>query len=77
MMMPKSIAPRLIRLALIRFSTMPVMVNSMASGMTQAVTKAARKLPRMRNSTTTTSSAPSSRFFSTVQMVASTRRVRS
>ena len=76
-MMPKSMAPRLIRLALILFSTMPVMVKSIDSGMTQAVTKAARKLPRIRNSTTTTSSAPSSRFFSTVRTVASTSLVRS
>ena len=37
-MMPKSIAPRLIRLALTRVSTMPVIVNSIDSGITQAVT---------------------------------------
>jgi hypothetical protein len=36
MMMPKSIAPRLMRLALTLFSTMPVMANSMDSGMTHA-----------------------------------------
>ena len=65
-MMPKSIAPRLIRLALTLVSTMPVIVNSIDSGMTQAVTIAARMLPRIRNSTAITSSAPSSRFFSTV-----------
>ena len=76
-MMPKSIAPRLIRLALTRVSTMPVIVNSIASGITQAVTIAARMFPRTRNSTAITSSAPSTRFFSTVSMVASTRRVRS
>ena len=51
---------------------MPVIVNSIDSGMTQAVTIAARMLPSNRNSTTMTSSAPSSRFFSTVAMVAST-----
>ena len=73
MMMPKSMAPRLIRLALTLFSTMPVMVNSIDSGMTQAVTMAALKFPRSRNRMTMTSSAPSSRFFSTVAMVASTR----
>ena len=55
-MMPKSIAPRLIRLALTLVSTMPVIVISMDSGMTQAVTSAARMLPRIRNSTAMTSS---------------------
>ena len=65
-MMPKSIAPRLIRLALTLLSTMPVIVNSIDSGMTQAVISAARMLPRIRNSTAITSAAPSMRFFSTV-----------
>ena len=59
---PKSSAPRLIRLAEIRFCTMPVMVISMVSGMTAAVISAARRLPSSTNSTTITSSAPSSRF---------------
>ena len=49
MMMPKSIAPRLIRLALTLYSTMPVMVNSIDSGMMQAVAIAARMLPSNRN----------------------------
>ena len=72
-MMPKSIAPRLIRLALTLLSTMPVIVNSMERGMTKAVISAARKLPRIRNSTAITSAAPSRRLVSTVLMVASTR----
>lgn len=76
-MMPKSIAPRLIRLALTLLSTMPDIVISMESGMTQAVISAARILPRIRNRTTMTSAAPSRRFFATVAMVASTRWVRS
>ncbi len=76
-MMPKSIAPKLIRLALTLLSTMPVTVIAIDSGMMQAVTKAARILPSSRNSTTTTSAAPSSKFFSTVRIVASTRWVRS
>ena len=76
-MMPKSIAPRLIRLALTLFSTMPVMVNSIDSGMTQAVAIAAPEVAQRQEQTTTTRSAPSKRFFSTVAIVASTRRVRS
>ncbi len=58
-------------------STMPVIVMAMESGMTQATTSAARMFPRIRNSTATTSAAPSRRLFSTVRMVASTRWVRS
>jgi hypothetical protein len=77
MMIPKSIAPRLMRFALTLSSTMPVTVNSIDSGMTQAVAIAALKLPRTRKRTTITSRAPSRRFFSTVAMVASTRCVRS
>ena len=65
------------RLPLISFSTMPVMVKSMESGMIAAVMSAARKLPSRRKRTTMTSSAPSSRFFCTVAMVASTSVVRS
>ena len=74
---PKSSAPRLIRLALIRPWTMPVMVISIATGMTSAVTMAARMLPSSRNRTTTTRAAPSARFLATVLMVASTSTVRS
>ena len=65
------------RLALTRLCTMPVMVMSMASGMTAAVSTAARTLPRRRKSTTMTSSAPSSRFVRTVTSVWSTSSVRS
>ncbi len=74
---PKSSAPRLIRLAEIRFCTMPVMVISMVSGMTAAVIRAARRLPSSANSTAITSSAPSIRFVRTVAMVRSTSAVRS
>ena len=48
---PKSSAPRLIRLALIRPCHMPMAVISMAIGMTSAVITAARKFPSSRNST--------------------------
>ena len=76
-MMPKSSAPKLIRLALTFCSTMPVKVNSIESGITMAVISAARRLPRNRNSTAITSTAPSSRFFFTVAMALSTSTVRS
>ena len=75
--MPKSSAPRLIRLALTLLVNMPVKVNSIASGITIAVISAARMLPKNRNNTATTSSAPSKRFFFTVAMAFSTRLVRS
>ncbi len=74
---PKSRAPRLIRLAEIFASTMPVMVISMATGITSAVMIAARMLPSSRNRMTMTRVAPSDRFLATVFTVASTRRVRS
>ncbi len=75
--MPKSNAPKLIKLALTRFVTMPVMVNNMAKGITNAVINAARKCPKNTNNTAITNNAPSSRFFLTVLMVASTKWVRS
>ena len=75
-MSPKSSAPRLIRLALMRPASMPVAVSIMAIGMTRAVMIAARMLPSARNSTATTSSAPSAKFLDTVRTVASTRSVR-
>ena len=56
---------------------MPMMVNSIANGITAAVINEARTLPSSRNSTTTTSSAPSIRFLDTVPMVRSTSAVRS
>ena len=56
--------------------TIPVIVNSMARGMTAAVISAARKFPSSRNRTTITSRAPSTRFFEIVCMVRSTSPVR-
>ncbi len=74
---PKSSAPRLIKLALIFFCAIPVKVNSMESGITQAVIRAARIFPKNKNSITITSTAPSTRFFCTVLIAFSTRDVRS
>ncbi|MNC15728.1 hypothetical protein D3C75_635530 [compost metagenome] len=76
-MMPKSSAPRLIRLALTLLLNMPVKVNNIDNGMTMAVISAARMLPRNRNNTAMTRMAPSTRFFFTVAMAFSTRLVRS
>ena len=73
---PKSSAPKLIRLALTLVCTMPVMSISMDIGITIAVSRAARTLPSITNKTTTTNTAPSSRFFCTVAMVLSTSTVR-
>ena len=74
---PKSSAPRLIRLPETPPRTMPVMVISIAIGITAAVISAARKFPSRSSSTTMTSSAPSTRFLVTVAMVRSTSEVRS
>ena len=72
-MMPKSSAPRLMRFAADPCSRpCPSWSCSIESGMTSAVMSAARKLPRNRKRMTMTRSAPSTRFFSTVAMVAST-----
>ena len=74
---PKSSAPRLIRLPDTRLWTMPVIVSSIENGIIAAVISAARMLPSSRKSTKITSSAPSTRFFSTVAMARSTNSVRS
>ena len=74
---PKSNAPKLIRFALTPVLTIPVIVASIARGMTAAVMMAARMLPNSKNRTTITSNAPSIRFFRTVLMALSTSAVRS
>jgi hypothetical protein len=76
-MSPKSSAPKLMRLPLMRASTMPVIVSSIDSGMTSVVTSAARRLPSSANSTAMTRRAPSNKFVRTVAMVLSTSVVRS
>ncbi len=74
---PKSIAPRLIKFPDTRLLTMPVTANNMLNGITKAVISAARILPNIKNNTTTTSKAPSNKFFCTVLRVLSTSVVRS
>ncbi len=73
---PKSIAPRLIKLPDTLLATMPLTANSILKGITHAVISAARTFPSRMKSTTITSTAPSNRFFSTVAIVLSTREVR-
>ena len=65
---PKSMAPRLSRLAAMPKRSMPEKANSIDSGMARATMPAARRLPRKANSTTTTSRPPSNRLFRTVSM---------
>ena len=60
---PKSSAPRLIRFPLTPFSTIPVTVKSIDSGMTSAAISAARKFFRNTNRTTITSIAPIDEIF--------------
>ena len=75
--MPKSMAPREMRLAEVPESTSPMMAMSSASGMFTAVMRAARQLPRKRISTTVTSPMPMSRFSITVCVVREIRSLRS
>ena len=76
-MSPKSIAPRLIRLALTPNTCIMPRAKSKARGMAEATMSPARKLPRNKTSTKITIKAPSIRFFSTVLMALPTRSVRS
>ena len=66
---PKSIAPRLIRLADTPKILIIIKPNSMASGMTDATMRPARIFPRKIMRTRNTMMAPSIRFFITVEML--------
>ena len=74
---PKSIAPRLIKLADIPKTFIMPRANSIDNGMADATISPARKFPRNRTNTKITMSAPSIRFFSTVEIARFTRSVRS
>ncbi len=63
-MIPKSSAPRLMRLALNLSVTMPMMVINMDNGITAAVMSAARMFPRKRKRITITRRAPLREVFS-------------
>ena len=77
MMMPKSTAPRDIRLADTPRAFIRMKANSRANGMTVATIRAALQLERKITSTAVTSSAPTIRFSATVDTVCRTSCVRS
>ena len=66
---PKSMAPRLIRLADTPKTRIRIKPKSKASGMTEATITEALTLPRKSISTTNTMSAPSIRLRTTVDML--------
>ncbi len=74
---PKSIAPKLIKLALTPKTFISPSANSSASGIAEATIRPARKFPRNNTRTKITIKAPSIRFFSTVLIARPTRSVRS
>ncbi len=76
-MIPKSMAPRLMRFA--HTPKMRIMMNAKSSdsGMTDAVMMPPRRLPMMSTSTKTTMRAPSMRLRAMVLVVRSMRLVRS
>ena len=75
-MRPKSMAPRLNKLAAIPAGTIMLPANSMESGIATATIRPARRLPRNTNKTTMTSNAPANRLCSTVRITLSIKSVR-
>ena len=71
-MIPKSMAPRLSRFALIRPCTMPEVARSIESGITSATMSAPARLPSSSSRSAITSAAPVTRFVRTVSSVAFT-----
>ncbi|MNL00965.1 hypothetical protein D3C87_1214170 [compost metagenome] len=74
---PKSIAPKLIKLALTPNKRIIPNAKSMDNGIAEATIKPARRLPKKMTKTKITISAPSIKFFSTVPMARLTKSVRS
>ena len=72
---PKSIAPKLIKLALTPNKFIKPNANNKDSGMADATIKPALKFPRNSINTKITMSAPSIKFFSTVPIALFTRSV--
>ena len=68
-MMPKSMAPRLIRLAHTPVRRIRIKAKSRDSGMSEAVMMPPRMLPKSSTSTKTTMSAPSMRLRAMVDVV--------
>ena len=76
-MIPKSIAPRLRRLAAIANSYIPMMAKSMARGITAATNSPARRLPKRTKRINTTRIAPAIKLCLTVRMTWAVSSVRS
>ena len=76
-MMPKSIAPRLIRFADTSNAFIAVIMQSADSGIAAATIRPARRLPTSSSSMTTTSTAPLLMFSTTVSIVRPISSVRS
>ena len=69
MIIPKSSAPRLIRLASMPKINIMERVKNNASGIMEAITNAERKLPSSNNTTRNTMMQPKIRFSKTVVVV--------
>jgi hypothetical protein len=65
---PKSIAPKLIRFPLTPNAFIKITANSIDNGITEATIKPARRFPRNKIRTKITINAPSSKFLVTVPM---------
>ena len=72
---PKSIAPKLIRLALTPNTFIKPKANNIDKGMAEATINPARRFPRNKTNTNITIKAPSIRFFSTVEIARFTKSV--
>ena len=77
MISPKSSAPKLIKFPETPKTFINEIANNIASGMTEATIKPARKFPSNRTRTKITINAPSIRFFETVEIALFTNFVRS
>ena len=76
-MIPKSIAPRLIRLASMPNIRISEIANNRERGITDATTSPERKLPNNRTTTNITIRHPKIRFSATVKVVLATSSLRS
>ena len=69
MMMPKSMAPKLIRLASTPNKYIMASANNKLKGITEATTSPERKLPSSKTTTNTTIKQPKTRFSTMVKVV--------
>ena len=77
MIIPKSIAPRLIKLASTPNTFIIEIANSKLNGITEATTKPERQFPNSKTTTNMTINDPKMRFSATVNVVLSISSVRS